>query len=130
MDIRGKVIICYYYSEVNNCFSIYQIREIVSLKLIVLTHLLTQKRAKSQTTTFKFGNRQENYSVFCPLSISWKDFCRFQFELIFLVLFVRYKNVESFIFVILHNSTVPLQGKVALKFKLQLRNVPPKLRLA
>ena len=54
--------------------------------------------------------------------VLWMDFCSFQSD--FLVLFVCF-SPTSFIFVLLHNSTVPLPGKVALKFKLHLRNVPP-----
>ena len=36
--------------------------------------------------------------------------------------------MESFIFVILHSFTVTPPGKVAFKFNLQLRNVPPETR--
>ena len=45
-------------------------------------------------------------------------------DFFFRFFFLTHKNLESVIVFILHNSTVPLPEKVALKLKLQLRNVP------
>ena len=103
MQRKGKYLPLFTDTEVNYCFSIYQTNEIASLKIIIYSFILrklrfSQKHAQEVTSDHNIWQSPKSVWLVC-----WMDFSRvWRYVFGILLLFLTYKTVESFIFVILY----------------------------